>query len=53
MTRMAHKYRTKRDFTKTAEPKGIAAKKSGHSYLIQKHEVSHLHYDFRLEFDGA
>jgi bifunctional non-homologous end joining protein LigD len=49
---LAH-YRTKRDFGKTSEPKGITAKTGGNHYLIQKHEASHLHYDFRLELDGV
>jgi bifunctional non-homologous end joining protein LigD len=47
-------YRAKRDFTQTAEPSG----KSGASrrkplFVIQKHDASHLHYDFRLELDGV
>lgn len=47
-------YNKKRDFKKTAEPKGKRGKtKTGFSYLIQKHAASHLHYDFRLELDGA
>lgn len=47
-------YNRKRDFTRTAEPKG-KARKSGRKlrYLIQKHDASRLHYDFRLEWDGA
>ena len=46
-------YRHKRDFKRTAEPSGKVEKKSGFSYLIQKHEASRLHYDFRLELDGV
>jgi bifunctional non-homologous end joining protein LigD len=47
-------YNKKRRFDETAEPEG----KSGHSkgrlkFVIQKHDASHLHYDFRLEMDGA
>jgi bifunctional non-homologous end joining protein LigD len=48
------KYQSKRDFRKTAEPKG--KKKKSRKYLIfvvQKHNASHLHYDFRLELDGV
>ena len=46
-------YRKKRDFGKTAEPSGKARRKSGFSYVIQKHDASHLHYDFRLELNGV
>lgn len=46
-------YRAKRDFQKTAEPKGKRAAKSGHRFVIQKHDASRLHYDFRLEVDGT
>lgn len=47
-------YNRKRNFTRTAEPKG-KTKKSGRKlrYLIQKHDASRLHYDFRLEWDGT
>ena len=48
------KYRSKRDFSKTAEPSGAKGRKfSSHSYLIQKHAASRLHYDFRLELGGV
>ena len=48
-------YQRKRNFQVTAEPKG--AKPRGESadllYVIQKHQASHLHYDFRLEWGGV
>jgi len=47
------KYRQKRDFAKTKEPSGSARRKAGNSYVIQKHDASHLHYDFRLELGGV
>jgi len=47
------KYRQKRDFAKTKEPAGKGRRKAGNSYVIQKHDASHLHYDFRLELDGV
>src|SRR6187551_273484 len=46
-------YRQKRDFAKTKEPSGAARRKLGNSYVIQKHDASHLHYDFRLELGGV
>ena len=48
-------YRTKRDFTKTAEPSGktkVAPAKQ-RRFVIQKHDATRLHYDLRLEFDGV
>ena len=47
-------YNKKRDFKKTAEPKG-AVKKSGKElhFVVQKHDASRLHYDWRLEIDGV
>ena len=47
-------YNKKRDFNKTAEPKG-KVKKGGKElhFVVQKHAASHLHYDFRLEIDGV
>ena len=46
-------YRKKRDFKTTSEPKGGKARKSGNSFVIQKHDATRLHYDFRLEMDGV
>src|SRR5881394_1057948 len=46
-------YNRKRNFGKTAEPKGKRGSKSSHRFVIQKHAASHLHYDFRLEMDGT
>src|SRR6201989_1546296 len=48
------KYVEKRDFTKTAEPKAGRSKDKDHlMFVIQKHDASRLHYDFRLELDGV
>lgn len=48
------KYRRKRDFSKTGEPEGgIGDSKGKPVFVIQKHDASSLHYDFRLEIDGV
>ena len=48
------KYRQKRDFAKTAEPKAKEAKsRGGNLFVVQKHDASRLHYDFRLEMEGV
>lgn len=52
------RYRSMRDFRVTAEPSGGAAShgakpKEGLPFCIQKHAASHLHYDFRLGWNGV
>jgi bifunctional non-homologous end joining protein LigD len=46
-------YNKKRDFKKTAEPRGRKLKGKGDSFVVQKHDASRLHWDFRLELDGV
>jgi len=47
-------YRGKRDFRHTPEPTGRRKRAAAAPiFVIQKHESSHLHYDFRLEVDGV
>jgi bifunctional non-homologous end joining protein LigD len=50
-------YRSKRDFSRTAEPAGddagVRPKGSTLRYVIQKHAASRLHFDLRLELDGV
>lgn len=48
-------YTEKRDFTKTPEPKGGKKKRTSKNpvFVIQKHDATNLHYDFRLEIDGT
>ena len=49
------RYRGKRDFARTPEPSG-AGRGGAHGalqYVVQKHDATRLHYDFRLEHDGV
>jgi bifunctional non-homologous end joining protein LigD len=52
------KYKQKRDFSKTKEPKAKIKdkgnlKKRGVSFVVQEHNATRLHWDFRLEVDGV
>ncbi|MGR9169579.1 DNA ligase D [Rhizobium sp. KDH_Rht_773_N] len=46
-------YQAKRDFKVTPEPRGRRGRTKGNSFVIQKHDATRLHYDFRLEMDGV
>lgn len=48
------KYNAKRNFKESIEPKGKVKKGNKQPiFTIQKHNASHLHYDFRIEVDGV
>ncbi|MBC8131020.1 MAG: DNA ligase D, partial [Rhizobiaceae bacterium] len=48
-------YREKRDFARTSEPSGTlaGAAGSGLAFVVQKHDATRLHYDFRVEWEGV
>src|SRR5215510_13501616 len=48
-------YRKKRDFKMTSEPSGKREHRPSKApvFVIQKHDASRLHYDFRIESDGV
>src|SRR5947207_141267 len=50
-----NEYVRKRSFESTPEPKPVSRDKStsGNRFCVQRHDASRLHYDFRLEMDGA
>src|SRR5258706_16054084 len=50
------KYHSKRDFDVTPEPKGSAQTRHPVrelSFVVQKHQATNLHYDFRHEWNGV
>ncbi|MCG2686236.1 3'-phosphoesterase [Candidatus Parcubacteria bacterium] len=42
-------YQRKRKFTETTEPEGKGVRASRNRFVVQKHQATRLHYDFRLE----
>lgn len=46
-------YKRKRRFEDTPEPPPKVEKKSRHRFVVQRHNASRLHYDFRLEMEGV
>ena len=49
------KYRAKRDFSMTPKPSGRDRSRSGLNriFVVQKHDATRLHYDFRLQIKGV
>ena len=47
-------YKKKRDFSKTSEP-DVGKKNASLElfFVVQKHDATNLHYDYRLEMDGV
>jgi bifunctional non-homologous end joining protein LigD len=51
---MLKEYKKKRDFSNTPEPAGRKQSSGDHlRFVVQRHDATRLHYDFRLELDGV
>ena len=52
---MLTEYTKKRHFKNTPEPNAnrVDEKKNQLIFVVQKHQASHLHYDFRMEMEGV
>lgn len=49
-----NEYKKKRNLKNTPEPKAEKKDSTGKlKFVVQRHQASHLHYDFRLETDGV
>ena len=46
-------YRSKRNFAATSEPRGGKPLEDSEIFVVQKHDATRLHYDFRLALDGV
>ena len=52
---MLEEYAKKRDFEKTSEPPANGFERGSDKpvFVVQRHDATNLHYDFRLEMDGV
>ncbi len=48
-----NEYKSKRDFSTSPEPRGRRRRRTRSRFVIQKHDATSLHYDFRIEADGV
>lgn len=56
MDKELNQYKAKRNFEESTEPTGTKDSKQKHGkmrYVIQQHDASTMHYDFRIEVDGV
>src|ERR1700688_4881777 len=53
MMRALENYNRKRKFKETPEPKGRARSKRNPIFVVQRHAARRLHFDFRLQINGA
>src|SRR5205807_162048 len=55
MSELLREYRRKRNLLSTSEPGGSRRSRRGKQpiFVVQRHDARRLHYDFRLERDGA
>src|SRR6266480_3539803 len=53
MAKKLGRYEEKRDFRRTPEPRGKGGRGGGTRFVVQQHDATRLHWDLRLEYEGA